>query len=196
MGSLLLIFANSQAIHEPFLDFQKAVHESDKKNVKGIHPTMRWWLRVLCCSYVNCRASEIWWGWGWWRKGHDEQETMCGIYMLKLLVGFGNFAEDYWEIYNIWMWGRSATKMKTFILVDKTINGKESSFLTQLFPILLTFLGQIHLGRKKNKIKPLCLRSTLQVWLDLHLLKMRLTQANMAGELTSTQLKCTSVLAT
>lgn len=31
MGSLLLIFANSQAIHEPFLDFQKAVHESDKK---------------------------------------------------------------------------------------------------------------------------------------------------------------------
>lgn len=41
MGSLLLIFANSQAIHEPFLDFQKAVHESDKKNLKGIHPTMR-----------------------------------------------------------------------------------------------------------------------------------------------------------
>ena len=43
------------------------------------------------------------------------------------------------EIYNIWMWGRSSTKMMRFILVDKTINGKESSFLTQLFPILLTF---------------------------------------------------------
>ena len=49
MGSLLLIFANSHAIHDPFLDFQKAVHESDKKNLKGSHPTMQGWLRVLCC---------------------------------------------------------------------------------------------------------------------------------------------------
>lgn len=40
-GLIIINFANSQAIHEPFLDFQKAVHESDKKNLKGAHPTMR-----------------------------------------------------------------------------------------------------------------------------------------------------------
>lgn len=138
-GLIIINFCQLPSNSWTIFRFSKSSSWIRQKNLKGIHPTMRWWLRVLCCSYVNCRASEIWWGWGWWRKGHDEQETMCWIYMLKLLVGFGNFAEDYWEIYNIWMWGRGSTKMKTFILVYKTINGKESSFLTQLFPILLTF---------------------------------------------------------
>lgn len=95
---IIINFLISQVIHEPFLEFQKTsswIRQKKKKKKK--EPSPQWddeseFFSVAVSTKVHLKSNE---DWHWCRKGHDEHETICWIYMLRLFVSFGNFTEDY-----------------------------------------------------------------------------------------------------